>query len=101
GDVLPHGHQHGRGAVDVDGHRPIEPAPAAPGTRGAPRRASVRSGPAGRSRRRRLGGPVPTLHHVNLGVSPGQLADEASFLLDVLGYRRMDLTDELRAMGAN
>jgi catechol 2,3-dioxygenase-like lactoylglutathione lyase family enzyme len=44
--------------------------------------------------------PVPRFHHVNLGVVPGGLDAEASFLVDVLGYRRLDVDDRLRAVGA-
>jgi hypothetical protein len=39
---------------------------------------------------------MPRHHHVNLGVPPGGLAAEAAFLVDVLGYRRLDPPEELR-----
>jgi catechol 2,3-dioxygenase-like lactoylglutathione lyase family enzyme len=42
---------------------------------------------------------VPRHHHVNLGVPPGGIPAEITFLEDVLGYRRVALTDEQRAMG--
>ncbi|MDE3205176.1 MAG: glyoxalase [Acidobacteriota bacterium] len=32
---------------------------------------------------------MPTFHHVNLGVLPGQADDEGRFLVDVLGYRKV------------
>jgi len=38
---------------------------------------------------------VPKLHHVNLGVPPELEADEMTFLVDLLGYRR--LTPEVTA----
>ena len=37
---------------------------------------------------------VPTFHHVNLGVLPGQADDEGRFLVDMLGYRKVP-DDEL------
>ena len=40
------------------------------------------------------------LHHVNLGVLPEAVDEERSFLGAVLGYRELDLSDELRALGA-
>jgi catechol 2,3-dioxygenase-like lactoylglutathione lyase family enzyme len=40
-------------------------------------------------------------HHVNLGVPVGGVDDEAGFLTEVLGYTRLELTDELRQLGAN
>lgn len=33
---------------------------------------------------------IAHFHHVNLGILPGQLDDEASWLVDVLGYVRLD-----------
>jgi catechol 2,3-dioxygenase-like lactoylglutathione lyase family enzyme len=44
---------------------------------------------------------VPHHHHVNLGVPTGGLAAQESFLLDVVGYHRMAVTDAQRAMGVN
>jgi catechol 2,3-dioxygenase-like lactoylglutathione lyase family enzyme len=44
---------------------------------------------------------VPRHHHVNLGVPTGGLAEQESFLVDVLGYRRLVPTDQARALGAN
>jgi hypothetical protein len=32
---------------------------------------------------------VPRIHHVNLGVPPALEAEETSFLVDLLGYRRL------------
>jgi len=39
-------------------------------------------------------------HHVNLGIPPGGVDAEASFLTEVLGYQRAPLDDEMRALGA-
>jgi hypothetical protein len=38
---------------------------------------------------------MPKLHHVNLGVLPEGIPDEESWLLDVLGYRRLELPADL------
>lgn len=43
---------------------------------------------------------MPRFHHVNLGVSPGGIEAESAFLVDILGYRRIDPGDELRQRGA-
>jgi len=40
---------------------------------------------------------MPSHHHVNLGVLPGQTEAEEDFLVDVLGYRRVP--DEERPKG--
>src|SRR5438445_8145122 len=45
-------------------------------------------------------GIVPRFHHVNLAVAPGQLSAEAGFLVEVLGYRALEVDDQLRALGA-
>lgn len=42
-----------------------------------------------------------TFHHVNLGVPPGGIDDEAGFLRDVLGYQSMPVPDELRGRNVN
>ena len=42
-----------------------------------------------------------TFHHVNLGVPVDGLDAEAHFLMDVLGYRRAEVSGELQKMGAN
>src|SRR5437762_2629294 len=39
-------------------------------------------------------------HHVNLNVSDENVDAQEAFLVDVLGYRRMELDDKLRAVGA-
>jgi catechol 2,3-dioxygenase-like lactoylglutathione lyase family enzyme len=39
-------------------------------------------------------------HHVNLNVSPENVDAQEAFLTDVLGYRRMELDDYLRGVGA-
>jgi catechol 2,3-dioxygenase-like lactoylglutathione lyase family enzyme len=44
-------------------------------------------------------GHVPRHHHVNLGVPPGGIPAQVEFLEDVMGYRRVALTDDQRAMG--
>jgi len=44
---------------------------------------------------------MPRFHHVNLGVPPDASTAEATFLLEVLGYRRVDPGERLAAMGAN
>jgi catechol 2,3-dioxygenase-like lactoylglutathione lyase family enzyme len=40
-------------------------------------------------------------HHVNLGVPVDGLEAEADFLLDVLGYRRVEVDEQLEQMGVN
>jgi catechol 2,3-dioxygenase-like lactoylglutathione lyase family enzyme len=43
---------------------------------------------------------VLRFHHVNLGVpDDGAAEDEARFLIDIIGYRRVDVSPELAAMG--
>jgi catechol 2,3-dioxygenase-like lactoylglutathione lyase family enzyme len=44
---------------------------------------------------------MPQLHHVNLGVNPGGLDAEASFLIDVLALRRVDAGPDMTARGVN
>jgi hypothetical protein len=44
---------------------------------------------------------VPRFHHVNLGVPPGGVGAEAEFLIGLLGYRRVELDDRMRSLGAN
>jgi catechol 2,3-dioxygenase-like lactoylglutathione lyase family enzyme len=39
---------------------------------------------------------MPRFHHANLGVAPGVEDSEASFLVDVLLYRRMDVPQDLQ-----
>jgi catechol 2,3-dioxygenase-like lactoylglutathione lyase family enzyme len=43
---------------------------------------------------------MPSFHHVNLGVPPEDIDSEIEFLVDVLGYRPMELDDRLRGLGA-
>jgi len=43
---------------------------------------------------------VPRFHHVNLGVPVDGIEQETDWLVDVLGYRRLDAGPELAAMGA-
>ena len=43
---------------------------------------------------------VPRFHHVNLGVPVDGIERESDWLVDVLGYRRLDAGPELAAMGA-
>ena len=43
---------------------------------------------------------MPTFHHVNLGVPPGLDEAEGDFLVGILGYRRMEVSAELQALGA-
>ena len=38
-------------------------------------------------------------HHVNLGVTPGDLAEEQAFLVDMLGYAKLAQPEELAAQG--
>jgi catechol 2,3-dioxygenase-like lactoylglutathione lyase family enzyme len=40
-------------------------------------------------------------HHVNLGVPEGGVEEEASFLIDVLGYRRLDPNPEVERFHPN
>jgi catechol 2,3-dioxygenase-like lactoylglutathione lyase family enzyme len=41
---------------------------------------------------------MPTLHHVNLGVPTGGEQAEGEFLVDVLGFRRVQAGPDVRAM---
>lgn len=43
---------------------------------------------------------MPYFHHVNLGVPPEGVDSEAAFLVDILGYRPVELNDDIRRMGA-
>ena len=43
---------------------------------------------------------MPRFHHVNLGVLPDEVDSEMSFLVEVLGYRRMEMTERLAGIGA-
>jgi catechol 2,3-dioxygenase-like lactoylglutathione lyase family enzyme len=43
--------------------------------------------------------PVPRLDHVNLGVPVDGLDEEAAFLVDLLGYRRVEAGPEAQAFG--
>src|SRR3954447_17726612 len=36
---------------------------------------------------------MPRFHHVNLGVPPDVVEEEAAFLTDILGYRRLEAPD--------
>jgi hypothetical protein len=38
---------------------------------------------------------VPQFHHVNLGLPPGGLEAQADFIVDVLGYHRIEVPDSL------
>ena len=38
---------------------------------------------------------MPRFHHVNLGVPPGVEEAEGAFLVDVLGYRKVDVPADL------
>ena len=44
---------------------------------------------------------MPRHHHVNLGVAPGGLDAQVAFLVDVLGYRKMAVTQRQAEMGVN
>lgn len=44
---------------------------------------------------------MATFHHVNLGVPVDGLQSEATFLQDVLGYRHVEVGEELKGLGAN
>ena len=44
---------------------------------------------------------MPRHHHVNLGVPPGGLDAQKRFLSEVLGYRKMEMSERLQRMGAN
>ena len=44
---------------------------------------------------------MPTFHHVNLHVTPDKLEQQASFLTEVLGYRRMAVDERMKRLGAN
>ena len=43
---------------------------------------------------------MPRFHHVNLGIPPDEEDAEIGFLVDVLGYRRIDPGEALASMGA-
>ena len=43
---------------------------------------------------------MPRFHHANLGVPPGIAEAEGDFLVDILGYRRMELSPESETFGA-
>jgi catechol 2,3-dioxygenase-like lactoylglutathione lyase family enzyme len=43
---------------------------------------------------------MPTFHHVNLGVPTDGADTEAAFLIDILGYRAVEMSDSIRQMGA-
>ncbi len=40
------------------------------------------------------------IHHVNIGVQPEGIEELGDFLVEVLGYERVETTEELRARGA-
>jgi catechol 2,3-dioxygenase-like lactoylglutathione lyase family enzyme len=44
---------------------------------------------------------VPYFHHVNLGVPPGGIDAQSAFLIDVIGFRRLELKPEIAAFGAH
>jgi catechol 2,3-dioxygenase-like lactoylglutathione lyase family enzyme len=39
---------------------------------------------------------MPRFHHVNLGVPPDAIDAEEDFLIDVLGYRRMEIPSDMQ-----
>lgn len=39
---------------------------------------------------------MPRFHHVNLGVPPGGIDAEADFLINVLGYRRLEIPADMQ-----
>jgi hypothetical protein len=41
---------------------------------------------------------MPRFHHANLGVPPGLDEAEGAFLVDVLGYRKMDVPPDLQGL---
>ncbi|MGB8365181.1 MAG: VOC family protein [Rhizomicrobium sp.] len=43
---------------------------------------------------------MPRFHHANLSITPDNAAAQESFLVEMLGYRRMQLDDRLRSVGA-
>jgi catechol 2,3-dioxygenase-like lactoylglutathione lyase family enzyme len=43
---------------------------------------------------------MPQFHHVNLGVPPDGVDSEATFLVDILGYRLVEVDEWLQRMGA-
>jgi catechol 2,3-dioxygenase-like lactoylglutathione lyase family enzyme len=43
---------------------------------------------------------MPRFHHVNLGVPVDGIDDESTWLVDILGYQRLDPGGDLAAMGA-
>jgi hypothetical protein len=44
---------------------------------------------------------MPNFHHANLFVTPDKLEAQAEFLTEVLGYRRMEVDERMRGLGAN
>ena len=44
---------------------------------------------------------MPRFHHVNLGVPTGGVPAQSDFILEVLGYHRLELTDAQSTMGLN
>ena len=44
---------------------------------------------------------MPKLHHVSLFVAPENVTAQESFMTEVLGCRKLDPGDQLRALGAN
>ena len=43
---------------------------------------------------------MPRFHHANLSITPENAAAQEAFLTDMLGYRRMEMDERLRAVGA-
>ena len=41
---------------------------------------------------------MPRFHHANLGVPPGVEEAQGAFLVDVLGYRKMDVPADLQGL---
>jgi hypothetical protein len=41
---------------------------------------------------------MPRFHHVNLGIPPGLEEAEGQFLVDILGYKKIDLPERLQGM---
>jgi catechol 2,3-dioxygenase-like lactoylglutathione lyase family enzyme len=41
---------------------------------------------------------MPRFHHANLGVPPGLDEAQGAFLVDVLGYRKMDVPSDLQGI---
>ena len=44
---------------------------------------------------------MPNFHHANLFVTPDKLEAQAEFLTEVLGYKRMEVDERMRGLGAN